>query len=835
VVLEYRKAWLLALLVLSLTARAEKLRAQVPASGQQEGTTPSGPAAGTLAVTALDETKVAVQSARVTVTGSGRIAVCETDYAGHCQVAGLTPGGYEIRVEKEGYFAALEKNVEVGAGESAAVDVTLSHQRELVERVNVVYSPPAIDPEKTTLSNTLNERDVIDLPYFVERDVLYSFPLLPGVLPDATGQIHVDGSDSPQTIYLLDGFTFNAPESRNYLAKLSVDAVRSVTLQNSRYPAEYWGGSGGVLTVATGMGDDHFRFVGTDFVPSLIEQHGIHIGSFYPRFMVTGPLKKGKAWFLFAPQVEYDQTFYSDLPSGQNNVPSWSYSPLAKAQVNIASNNILTGTFLFNGYGQNNAGLSQFTPIPTTVDVRQSNHLLALKDQAFLASGAVLEVGLSETAFYAHTAPMGDETYVLGPTTASGNYFESSLAHSGRVEGIANLILPRVRGLGQHELKFGLNLDRLTFDEALVRNPFELVREDGTLDSAVSFAGPSHLTRDNFEAGAYAQDRWLVSNRLTLSPGLRLDWDEILRQLEVSPRFAAGYLLDRGGETKLVGGVGVYYDSTNLSLLSLPLEGQRLDTFYNTTGTTPTGPPVVTDFQYAPGTLKGPYVVNWSAGAERKLPGQFYTDFEFVGKRGEDGMAYFNACTEIPDCLNGMFQLLNRQTTSYRAARVTARRQFKGDHFIFASYTESKATSNAGLQFNLESPLFSPQLPGPLPWDSPHRFLSWGFVPLIRGYDLAYTVDARSGYPFFLVNQNQQLVAGPGADRFPGYFSLDLAAEKRFHLFGFQWALRAGLNNITGRRNPAYVDNNVDSPQFLTYSGSQGRILTGRIRLLGRK
>jgi hypothetical protein len=835
VVLEYRKAWLLALLVLSLTARAEKLRAQVPASGQQEGTTPSGPAAGTLAVTAIDETKVAVQSARVTVTGSGRIAGCETDYAGHCQVAGLTPGGYEIRVEKEGYFAALEKNVEVGAGESAAVDVTLSHQRELVERVNVVYSPPAIDPEKTTLSNTLNERDVIDLPYFVERDVLYSFPLLPGVLPDATGQIHVDGSNSPQTIYLLDGFTFNAPESRNYLAKLSVDAVRSVTLQNSRYPAEYWGGSGGVLSVATGMGDDHFRFVGTDFVPSLIEQHGIHIGSFYPRFMVTGPLKKGKAWFLFAPQVEYDQTFYSDLPSGQNNVPSWSYSPLAKAQVNIASNNILTGTFLFNGYGQNNAGLSQFTPIPTTVDVRQSNHLLALKDQAFLASGAVLEVGLSETAFYAHTAPMGDETYVLGPTTASGNYFESSLAHSGRVEGIANLILPRVRGLGQHELKFGLNLDRLTFDEALVRNPFELVREDGTLDSAVSFAGPSHLTRDNFEAGAYAQDRWLVSNRLTLSPGLRLDWDEILRQLEVSPRFAASYLLDRGGETKLVGGVGVYYDSTNLSLLSLPLEGQRLDTFYNTTGTTPTGPPVVTDFQYAPGTLKGPYVVNWSAGAERKLPGQFYTDFEFIGKRGEDGMAYFNACTEIPDCLSGMFQLLNRQTTSYRAARVTARRQFKGDHFIFASYTESKATSNAGLQFNLESPLFSPQLPGPLPWDSPHRFLSWGFVPLIRGYDLAYTVDARSGYPFFLVNQNQQLVAGPGADRFPGYFSLDLAAEKRFHLFGFQWALRAGLNNITGRRNPAYVDNNVDSPQFLTYSGSQGRILTGRIRLLGRK
>jgi hypothetical protein len=831
---EYGKIRLAPLLMLLVLPRAGAVPQQPPAATSQQGLLQSGLPPGTLEVTVLDETRVAVQSAQVTITGASARANCETDYSGRCRVIGIGAGTYRLQVQKEGYFAAVEKNVELGATEGAAVDVTLSHQRELVERVDVIYSPPAIDPQKTTLSSTLDERDVIDLPYFVERDVLYSFPLLPGVLPDATAQIHVDGSDSPQTIYLLDGFTFNAPESRDYLAKLSVDAVRSVSLQNSRYPVEYWGGSGGVLTVNTGMGDDRFRFVGTDFVPSVIESHGLHIGSFYPRVMVTGPLKKGKAWFLFAPQVEYDQTFYTDLPAGQNNVPSWSYSPLAKTQVNLSSNNILTGSFLFNGFGTNNSGLSQFTPIPATVDLRQSNHQVSLKDQMFFSGGSVLETGVAETAFFAHTIPMGDQTYVLGPTSASGNYFESSIAHSGRVEGIANLIVP-ARAAGQHELEFGVNVDRLTFDESLVRNPYQIVRENSTLDDAVSFAGPSSLTRDNFQAGAYAQDRWSISNRLTLSPGVRFDWDEILRQLQVSPRFAASYLLTRGGETKLVGGAGVYYDSTSLSLLSLPLQGERLDTFYNTPGTESLGPPVITEFQYEPGTLRGPYVLNWSAGVERKLPGSLYTDFEFIGKRGQDGLAYFNNCSMIVDCLNGMFQLRNGETTDYKAARVTGRRQFKGNHFIFASYTESRATSNAGLQFSLENPLFSPQLPGPLPWDSPHRFLSWGFVPLIKGYDLAYTLDARSGYPFYLVNQNQQLVAGPGADRFPAYLSLDLAAEKRFHLFGFAWALRAGVDNITGRHNPSYVDNNVDSPQFLTYSAYQGRVLTGRIRLLGRK
>jgi len=122
-----------------------------------------------------------------------------------------------------------------------------------------------------------------------------------------------------------------------------------------------------------------------------------------------------------------------------------------------------------------------------------------------------------------------------------------------------------------------------------------------------------------------------------------------------------------------------------------------------------------------------------------------------------------------------------------------------------------------------------------LPWDSPNRLLAWGFLPLVRGYDLACLLDTRSGFPFDLVNQNQQLVAPPGAGRIPAYFSLNLAAEKRFHLFHFEWSLRAGFNNITNHNNPVAVDNNVDSPQFLTYEGSEGRVLTGQIRLLGRK
>jgi hypothetical protein len=59
--------------------------------------------------------------------------------------------------------------------------------------------------------------------------------------------------------------------------------------------------------------------------------------------------------------------------------------------------------------------------------------------------------------------------------------------------------------------------------------------------------------------------------------------------------------------------------------------------------------------------------------------------------------------------------------------------------------------------------------------------------------------------------------------------------ERRFHLLHWEWALRAGFNNITGHQNPTVVNNNIDGVGFGQFSGSEGRVFTGRIRFLGRK
>ena len=84
-------------------------------------------------------------------------------------------------------------------------------------------------------------------------------------------------------------------------------------------------------------------------------------------------------------------------------------------------------------------------------------------------------------------------------------------------------------------------------------------------------------------------------------------------------------------------------------------------------------------------------------------------------------------------------------------------------------------------------------------------------------------------------NDSQEVVGAPYSQRFPTYFSLDVSLERRFTIFGFQWALRAGVDNITKRGNYSFVNSNIDSPHFLTFSGAQGRSFIARIRLLGRK
>ena len=782
-----------------------------------------------------DENGVPVASAKVYLYTEGPrlIATGETDFAGRVTMTGLSSGFYQIRVEKQGFYSAKLERVE--APKAEILEFSLTHEHEIRESVEVTNSPPAIDQTRTVASEAIGAREIINLPYPTTRDFRSVLPYFPRVHRDSTGQVHINGSASYQVFYALDGFNITHPASGLLELRVSPDALRTIEIQSSRYSAEYGKASGGVLNLTTGMGDDRYRVTATDFMPSYQFTPGFSLNSWTPRLAFSGPIRKGRAWFYSAADADLTLDIRSDLPKGADRNEAWRWSALGKGQVNLSPTHLLNAGFLMNQFHSEHAGLSRFTPQGTTPELKQEAYLFTLKDQIFRANGLRVETGFAASQFRSDMLPHGNLSYQITPETARGSFFKKSETLSRRFQGLVNITLSPSQWRGRHEVKLGADINQIDYERYLARSPIQFLRADNTLSREINFDGSPRARRDNFEIGAYLQDRWAISNRLLVEAGMRFDRDGIVRKILAAPRLAASALLTENGETRLAFGMGLFYDASNPDFITRPLEGLRVDRFFALDGRTPANKTMETVFTLNEQRLKAPRSFGWSMELERKLPAEIYLRAEWIGRRGGSGYAFEMQGTSRPDQLKTILELGNTRKDRYDALSVTARRMFKENYMLFASYTRSSARTNAVLDFSLDTPIFSPQQGGPLDWDAPHRLISWGWTPLVKKFDLAYSVEWRSGYPFSVINQERQLVEEPNSRRFPAYFSLNLHAERRFRLLGFNLALRAGFNNITNRQNAAEVNNNINSPQFLRFSSIQGRTFNGRIRFLGRK
>ncbi len=727
----------------------------------------------------------------------------------------------------------------------------------------MVESPPAIDPAQIAAQQTLSGLDVLNIPYPATHDYRNVLNFIPGVVQDVYGQPHIAGAETYQTLTLLDGFNITQPANGQLLARISTDAFRSIQVEPSREPAEFGKGSGGLFQLNTGIGDDHFHFYATNFVPSFQDKGGLKFDQILPRLTFSGPLKKGKVWFYDAVEGEYDNIVYTELPSNADNDHLLRLGNLAKLQANVTSRDIVTGSFLVNHLHDDYYGLSPLSPQLSNPSDVESAYIASVKDQYYFRGGELLEAGLAFDQYNLKYTPYGTLPYFITPETfgetASGSYYLSATTQARRWQALSNLFLPPLHWYGRHDLKLGVDLDRLIYDAQFARQSISFLREGQTPPTAPNtcltlplpspcslystFSGGSPSSTYNFESSAYIEDRWEITNRLLIEPGVRLDWDEVVRTPLVSPRLAGTYVLDDSGNTKLSAGIGLIYDPTFLFLIARPFAGQRTDYFFNSSGLpvdangnpTASPTPVLSTFSVDRNALLAPRFINWSLGLERKLPAAIYLKAEFLEKRGSRGFVY-----NTPSGSGGNFVLENTRDDRYDALELTLRHNFRESYMLMGSYTRSRLRSNQALDFNVDSPLPGPQQPGPYSWDTPNRFLSWGYVPffklpIIHQTEIAYSLETRTGFPFNVTNGQQQLVGPPGSHRFPEYFSLNLQLEKRFHLLGYFWELRGGVDNITDHSNPLVVNSDIESPQFLTFSAFEGRAFTSRIRVLGRK
>ena len=791
----------------------------------------------------IDGATVAIRPASPGINSGSFQAV--SDATGAFTLTLPQPGPYLITAGSNGFFTLKDRPADLHDGGNEIV-LALNHVRNTSETVNVVESSSPVDIEQTDSEKRLSGPQILDVPFPSTHDLRNALPLMPGVLQGPNGNLHFDGGAENQVLYTLDGFNISDPLTGTFNTHLSVEAVRSIIYESGRFSPEFGKGSSGAMSIRTETGDDQFRYSATNFVPGIDTKTGLHIGAFTPRANLSGPILKGRAWFSDNWDGNYNTTVVPDVHIGPNSTSSFSFSNLLHGQVNVSPGNILFADFLLNYLNAPESGLGALDPLSTTTDQRSRAWFTSIKDQIYVARGTLLEIGFADLRTLARTIPQGDGLYLFTPTGHLGNYYVDSTQHSERKQLLANLYLPPIHLGGTHQFKTGADLDRIDYSQQTARTGYENLDVSGNVIRKTVFGGSGNLQQLSAEASSYIVDAWRIRPNLQVEGGFRQDWDELVRRVLLSPRVSASYAPFGWKNTKISGGYAIVYDATQPQVFAQAKDQYSVLTFYNPDGTTAQGPEI-SAFTIPSSHLQAPRYQNWSLGAEQRLPSRLQLTLNLLRKRGTDGFTYVNtlpagtspplsiAANYPPLPFYSLLTLTNLRRDSYDSAELTVHKAFGKSYEFMASYTRSRASSNSVVNLSVNQAALVTNNFGPVAWDSPNRLLSWGYLPTFwKNWAIAYLLEARDGFPFSVQQIDGTIVGQPDSYRLPFYFSLDLHAERLFHLRGYRFALRGGFNNITGHNNPTTVENTIGSPTFLNYYGSQGRHFVFRLRWLGK-
>lgn len=274
---------------------------------------------------------------------TGVVTSAQTQGSGDYLVNFLIPGHYTVEAEANGFDRSVQKGLEVTAGGTARLDVSLQIG-EVKQSIEVQAHPVAVNTESAELSQTFGYKALDRLPN-LDRNPLYQMNLLPGANNGSgSGNYGSNGGENGSAVGLtrpqlssiggvdanangvyVEGI-FNREPQNAYIGVVPpIEGVQEVQVFAGKYDAEYGFSGSAVINVVTKSGTNEFHgalfeylrnnatdannYFSADSTPYRRNQFGGAVG---------GPIRRNKLFFF----ADYQGTKFSTKTSEFTSAPT---------------------------------------------------------------------------------------------------------------------------------------------------------------------------------------------------------------------------------------------------------------------------------------------------------------------------------------------------------------------------------------------------------------------------------------------------------------------------------------------------------------------------------
>jgi hypothetical protein len=748
-----------------------------------------------------------------------------SDLGGQYDFPGLVAGDYILTVEFSG-FKKYEKTLSVQIDATVPYDILLQPV-PLSETVTVKEDQTDAVKTESTTPSIITERALQDAP-LIDSRFQDALPLLPGVVRGPDGTLNIKGTRPSQSGILVSSLNVTDPVTGAPAIELPLDAVDTVQVYSNPYSSEFGKFAGAVTTIETRSGSNDLRYLFLGVLPRPRFRDGklYGIGAATPRIAVGGPIKKDKLFFFQSLEYRFIRTNVPSLEAldeHQRDIKRESFDSFSRLDYVANGNHRITASFSIFPQKFDYFNLNTFNPSDTTANFHQRGWFLAFNEQATFESGALLQSSFSVKQFDGDIFGNSAAPYEITPDRDFGGWFNRQHRESRRYEWLEVFNFGPKQWHGSHAFKAGLNFSHTSYTGTDRSTPVSILRADGTRYQLIDFDGPGVLDLAQTEYSLFAQDKWIPNRHVVLDLGLRYDRDGIGHNSNFAPRL--GFVLTPADSDRTVvrGGIGIFYDKIPLNVGSFEQYQNMLITTFSPNGVTPVdGPRLLPNTK--PEDLENPYSLAWNLQVDHQISQGLLLRFGYEDRSTRRDFV-------IEPTANALL-LQNNGRSRYREFQAVARFRFQEGRNIFLSYVRSQALGNLN-DFNTyfgnqKHAVIRPDEYGTQPFDAPNRLLFWGDFALPHDFVLTPVVDWHTGFPFSVVNEQQDFV-GPRNEggRFPQLMTLDLLVMKglKIKFRGKEHKGRAGFTifNITNHWNPRDVQNNIASGQFGTFFNSADR------------